>query len=285
MSGRRRIVWEPIREAQMVAIGAEKQALFQEKVARSYMQKLSAWQALQTNNLQVKKQAWLAFQKAKAQSHRAENAFLISQRQANEAVAFSTRASKTLSDEQPWDPLENANNWRLLVSNRSAELDAKEKEVQMEISRRLWFDAEMNEAASRAQTEQAKVYWYRPDDSVKHEIWIEARFVRLLMTKLRFRDPHAAIIRHHSSMGALRLIHGNASCKKYLENKEKAFAVMDLVKLNAFSGAITVGRVDFFRSRESLETKLFASHWWRDSLHGRKRGRGEEVYRQSTNVG
>ncbi|KAH9083259.1 hypothetical protein LEN26_021020 [Aphanomyces euteiches] len=414
MSGRRRIVWEPIREAQiteMVAIGAEKQALFQEKVARSYMQKLSAWLVLQTNNLQVKKQAWLAFQKAKAQSHRAENAFLISQRQANEAVAFSTRASKTLSDEQPWDPLENANNWRLLVSNRSAELDAKEKEVQMEISRRLWFDAEMNEAASRAQTEQAKMRYetvstaakkarrhaneframanaarlmletsmhilsqllalrftstcpthrnlilldtsqdyflcktlklhasearkkfnyntllvrckrvrtepirgtrqrdqlwtiaikvvvdsadrevgllvttYRPDDSVKHEIWIEARFVRLLMTKLRFRDPHAAIIRHHSSMGALRLIHGNASCKKYLENKEKAFAVMDLVKLNAFSGAITVGRVDFFRSRESLETKLFASHWWRDSLHGRKRGRGEEVYRQSTNV-
>ncbi|KAG9416406.1 hypothetical protein AC1031_000810 [Aphanomyces cochlioides] len=160
MGGQQRIVWEPIREAQiteMVAIGVERQALFQEKVARSYMQKLSVWQALQTNNLQVKKQAWLAFQKAKAQCHRAENAFLISQRQAHDAVAFSTRASKTLSDEQPWDPLENANNWRLLVSKRSAELDAKEKEVQMEISRRLWFDAEMNEAASRAQTEQAKV--------------------------------------------------------------------------------------------------------------------------------
>ncbi|RHY27999.1 hypothetical protein DYB32_006341 [Aphanomyces invadans] len=147
--GRRRTCWEPIFEAQA--------AQCHEKVVEALLQKVTAWRALHTNNLQVKKRTWAAFQKAKAQVERADSALQESVLRTKDAMAFSERAKTSLMGEQPWDDLENANNWKLLVAKRLIAREVADKEAQLELARMEWFHAEMNEASTRACTAEAKV--------------------------------------------------------------------------------------------------------------------------------
>ncbi|ETW08615.1 hypothetical protein H310_01156 [Aphanomyces invadans] len=412
--GRRRTCWEPIFEAQTahsIALGMEKAAQCHEKVVEALLQKVTAWRALHTNNLQVKKRTWAAFQKAKAQVERADSALQESVLRTKDAMAFSERAKTSLMDEQPWDDLENANNWKLLVAKRLIAREVADKEAQLELARMEWFHAEMNEASTRACTAEAKVrfenaaafakrvrlraneframantahlmmvtalrtlsgllalrftsslpirrnltfldtkqehihvmpsklhtvvsrrgfdynllvarakkvcaepirhtcplpqHWivqvrtlaesatvdtgvlvsmYRPRESHVVDAWVEARFLMLMMTQLRFRDPLAVAIQSHMKTAATQTMHGSAASRKLLLMTECAHALIHLIKLNPFSGAVTIGRVDFFRVREALQSKLVQSHWWHDLCRGRQRGRGDEVYRQATNV-
>ncbi|RHY98136.1 hypothetical protein DYB35_007488 [Aphanomyces astaci] len=228
--------------AHTMALGVEKEAQYHETLAKALWQKVMAWRALHTNNLQVKKHSWVAFQKASAQAKRADIAYQESTSQTKDAMAFSERARTSLTEEQPWDPLENANNWTLLVSKRRANRDAADKAALLEVARMEWFHAEMNEASTRASTAQAKV----------------------------IKEP--TLIQGHMKVAATTTMHGNAASRKLLLMTECAHALISLVKLNAFSGEITLGRVEFFRVRETLSVKLVQSHWWQDLRQGRKRG-------------
>ncbi|RQM27666.1 hypothetical protein B5M09_000492 [Aphanomyces astaci] len=230
------------RMAHTMALGVEKEAQYHETLAKTLWQKVMAWRALHTNNLQVKKHSWVAFQKATAQAKRADIAYKESTSQTKAAMAFSERARTSLTEEQPWDPLENANNWTLLVSKRRANRDAADKAALLEVARMEWFHAEMNEASTRASTAQANV----------------------------IKEP--TLIQGHMKVAATTTMHGNAASRKLLLMTECAHALISLVKLNAFSGEITLGRVEFFRVRETLCVKIVQSHWWQDLRQGRKRG-------------
>ncbi|OQR95695.1 myosin [Thraustotheca clavata] len=415
IGGIRRRHWEPIYEAEVanaIATIMEKSASYYESLAQAKWKNYNAWRALHTNNLHIKKHAWIQYQKATAQCARAVGVLEAATSDAKLAMAFSERGSKSYAGESSWDPLENANNWRLLVFKRQTERDVSEKEVQYQTSRKEWFHAEMNEASARALTVKAKEkyeilaaaakkaraqaieyramanaahlmmesamhillslltlrqltgvpirrnlvlvdqpilkhyhvkptklhtvlcrrkfacniigaksrllkmeyiprearkqeFWvvrvyifaesttlneglllsaYRPSDSKCVDFWIEWRFLHLLVNNPRFRDPLQEFFTAQHIIAATPTHHSNAMKQKRLIMTTRAAILIELVCLNCFTSKVAVGRLDFFRIREVVHSKLLQSHWWADIRRGRKRGRGDEVYRQAFNI-
>ncbi|OQR98997.1 hypothetical protein ACHHYP_07335 [Achlya hypogyna] len=413
--GRVRTCWEPIKEAtaaHVTARGIEILAARAEAIAQAHWTQYNACRALHTNNLHVKKHSWATYQKAHAQVSRSLSMLATATTQAKEAVAFSEKGRTTFAGEASWDPLENANNWRLLVAKRQSTRDVAEKEAQFEAARTAWFHAEMNEASARALTAKAKerydaaaseakrarllandyramataaqlmlqsamrvlgslltlrqwapapirrtlvfldkpmlqhfhanptklhttvgrrrfaynlvaakarsismeliphdarrselwviqvrvlaestvldegvlVTAYRPSDARLVDTWVDWRFLHLLVDCPRFRDPLQATFTAQHAIAATRTQHGNAMMRKRLVMTARAFILIALVRLNSFTGDVAIGRLEFFRVREVLHARLAQSHWWADVLAGRKRGRGDEVYRQAANV-
>ncbi|KDO32897.1 hypothetical protein SPRG_02588 [Saprolegnia parasitica CBS 223.65] len=415
IGGRPRTSWDPIREAaraHQVASAVETLAASREAHAATTSTHYNAWRALHTDTLHRKKHAWNWYQKALAQVERSMDTLASATVHAKEAVAFSEKGRTTFAGEASWDPLENANNWRLLVAKRQSARDVVEKEAQFQAARTAWFHAEMNEASARALTAHAKerydvvaaeakrtrllandyramataarlmlrattrvlnalltlrqyapvpirrtlllldgpvlqhyhgrptalhavvsrrrfaynllaararmvrmdpipydarrqelwmlqvrmlaestacdegvlVTAYRPHDAKTVDTWVEWRFLHLLVDCPRFRDPDMPIFEAQHAIAASKTRHGNAMMQKRLVMTARAHILMALMRLNSFTAEIDVGRLAYFRLREVLHRRLLQSHWWHDVLAGRKRGRGDEVYRQAANI-
>jgi hypothetical protein len=151
--------------------------------------------------------------------------------------------------------------------------------------------ANVDEDTSHIMNENENVSRYRPVDCYVVHIWVEARFLHPLLIQRQCRGPREPWIRTQVAILAqiqMEDVHTNA--QKRLAMTAYASILISMVKFHPFlhdrmgAPVLTIDRLVFLRLREALATKLFQSHWWHDLQQGRKRGRGDEVYRQASNV-
>lgn len=146
----------PIRDmhhSQQTAVVASVQASYNESRASRAYQELLSWKRLNNDAVQARKTASVMLASCIAAEEKTQTDFSTSIVSAKKAMNFTGRA---FSEAQAWDPLENANDWKLLVDKRWLEKQLQECRQETERCRVACFQATYNELYTRALVSQAQ---------------------------------------------------------------------------------------------------------------------------------
>lgn len=126
---------------------------FSEKQAQRAYNRLVDWKKLSSQATQARKTASVALENSLSLQNSVQVDYSVSIENAKKAMAFAGRA---FSEAQAWDPLENANDWKLLVAKRQLQKQLEEIKTETERCRVASFQASYNEQYTRVQVSEAQ---------------------------------------------------------------------------------------------------------------------------------
>jgi hypothetical protein len=142
----------------LAAAVASRHATFCLQNAEDAANTLANWRRMSSEATQTRKSLTVALEKSLAQLDATKNAHGVSIGNAKKALEF---ASRPFAEAQAWDPLENANDWRLIVEKRQLAKRLEETQQQVERLRVAHFQATYNEQYTRAGASQAQDVYNR----------------------------------------------------------------------------------------------------------------------------